>query len=447
MITSLVEEKLQRLGQEGLLRLSLTSSLEKQILSIDESTFSIQKKLIQKQVLPERKLQPFKNFSFSGSVQDQNRGKHLLSEGKVGCIIMAGGQGTRLGFNGPKGCFPISLLRKKSLFQIFAEKIQVASIVSKHMLPVAIMTSHGNHDQTIDFFEKQFHFGLSKDQVHFFTQEEWPVLNLEGNLFLESSECLAMSPNGNGSTLRLFYQSGIWHKWKEKGIDSAYLMTVDNPLADPFDCEIIGMHHRMENEISIKAVKKTKAEEKVGVLAENEGKLQVIEYTELSDKERTAIENGELKYGIANISQFCFDMNFIESVAHKNDRLPIHCVKKCVKAFNPLNNPSSIALNAWKFEEYIFDVLAFSEKIYSLVYPREKVFAPLKNLEGEDSIKTVREALQNADVQMFCHVSGTDISEVEKAKPFELSQQFYYPTPELFRKWKAGLPVNHSYVE
>ncbi|HXW60164.1 MAG TPA: UTP--glucose-1-phosphate uridylyltransferase, partial [Myxococcota bacterium] len=304
---------------------------------------------------------------------------------------------SRLRFEGPKGCFPISH-DKKTLFQIIAERVLAASALAGRALPVAILTSRLNHKETINYFAKHAYFGLKpQKQLFFFTQELWPLLDLQGNLFLQAPSQIAKGPNGNGGVFRYFYSSGLWELWNKMGIEHLQLIPVDNALAAPFDVELIGFHKKHASEITIKTCTRCDPQEKVGILCQVEKKPRVIEYFEIPDKEKEAREEGgRLKYSIASIGLFAFSLSFMKKAAHFE--LPIHFVKKAVKYFDSSGKtffPKEP--NAFKFEEFIFDVLPFAETCKVLIYPRERCFAPLKN---EESIKEVRLALERAGKEM-----------------------------------------------
>ena len=336
---------------------------------------------------PVEKQPPFHEV---GSPENATRGRKLIRQGKVGCLIVAGGQGTRLGFNGPKGMFPISVIKHKTLFQLFAEKTLAAS----ENLPLAIMTSPLNDKQTRDFFKGHNDFGLK--HISFFTQGMLPFENQDGNPIEETG------PDGNGRALHHFVNSSIWKQWHDQGVRYLNFVLVDNPLADPFDGELIGFHDRMRSDVVVKCIKRTDPDEKVGIIIEQEGEVHVVEYSELSDDERS------LKHPLANISLFSFTMDFVKQASEAT--LPIHRTLKAISPGKP---------KAWKSEYFIFDVLSLAKKVDILLYPREICFAPLKNATGKDSPETVQAALQERDRQHYQQMTGKK----PPNQPFELSQE------------------------
>lgn len=445
MNLTILKEKLFEIDQPHLLdgweKLSIHSKslLAKQIESLDIPTFLKQKQLILNiKSNPFEKNQfhftPFDRYQRSGNFMNFTFGKKLIAEGRLGCLIIAGGQGTRLDSRGPKGAYPVSIIKQKSLFQLFAEKTLAASKQAQTELPLAIMTSPLNHDETLTFFEQHHYFGLSSHQISFYSQEMLPFLNQNGLLFLESPDQIARGPSGNGMSLNDFYKSGIWKKWNEQGVSYLNYVLIDNPLADPYDAELIGFHSTNQLDITIKCIARENPDEKVGILVNNKGKAQVVEYTEFPEEERQArLANAQLKYPIANTSLFCFSMDFIRTISEETEELPLHANLKAATAFK--NNKIDKEL-AWKFETFIFDLLPLTGKVNALLYPREECFSPLKNATGEASLQAVQNALQAKDRRIFEEIASLP----SPAYPFELSQEFHYPTKELLKKWHKKIP-------
>ena len=395
--------------------------------------------LAPKPLSPIRLLDPISDCEYIDHDKWIDKGKTAICEGKAGCLLIAGGQGTRLGFNGPKGCYPISVVQKKTLFQLFAEKTYWAGKEAGRPLPLAVMTSPINHSETVQHFKSRHFFGLDPSQVFFFSQEMLPFLDDKKNMFLSDQDQIAEGPDGNGSALQRFYESGIWEKWYSSGIRLVNTILVDNPLADPFDAELIGFHKDENADVVIKCTTRDDACENVGLIVKHNDRIAVIEYSEIPENERIAkTESGDLLYNFANLSLFSFSMDFIKSTAHAS--LPLHIAHKQAAS---LQNPNPGHPNAWKFERFIFDSLVFATKIKTLVYPRKHCFAPLKNQQGKDSIESVKELLQQRDREVFASITKTELPE----KPFELSQKFYYPSNELKEKWQNKQAPNQSYID
>ena len=438
MEMSVLTEKLKSINQEHPLEFwsSLSSKqkqrLYNQIVSIDNNLFFKQRKLIASPRKKPKDFRPLTSFASSGEIPERTQvGTKLLKEKKVACVVLAGGQGSRLKYDGPKGLFPVSPIKKKPLFQLVAEKVRAASKLDNQPLPLAYMTSPLNNRLTLSYFESNNYFHLDPAQVDFFCQPLWPLLSLSGDLFLEDKDTLSLGPNGNGCLATLLYTSGLWEKWKSAGIEMVSVIPIDNPLALPFDVELCGFHAIENNEVSIKAALRQTAIEDVGILIESHdsGKTSVIEYSEIPQHERFATNpDGTLKYGLANIGLYCLSMDFIAHAACRE--LPLYKVKKHAKHLGML--PSS-EKNSWKFEEFIFDLFLYSKRCQTLVYPRHECFAPLKNFEGNHSLATVREALSERERQIFHKVTGKKLS---PNTTFELEADFYYPSTSTFLHWE-----------
>ncbi|MFT4551625.1 MAG: UDP-N-acetylglucosamine/UDP-N-acetylgalactosamine diphosphorylase [Chlamydiales bacterium] len=420
--------------------------LSQQIESLDPTIFLQQQTfLLQPKPLPP-KLDPFHQFTCEGHLEKRELGESLLSKGAMGCLIVAGGQGSRLQLDGPKGKYPTSVIKKKSLFQLFSEKTKAASKRYKQELPLTIMTSPLNHDETYQFFEENQFFNLAPTQISFFQQQTLPLLDSQGNLFLESPWKFSEGPNGNGRALHEFYHSGIWEQWWNKGIRHLNFLQIDNPLADPFDAELLGHHHDSNSDATIKCTDRQKPDEKVGIVINQNNKTHVIEYSEIPESELHATdEEGNFKHLCANLSLFCFNMEFIHKIAQQNtSAVPLHLAHKAVKYLDE-NGASKLAIepNAWKFETFIFDVLSSAQNVNAVVYPREHCFAPLKGLNGPHSIHAVRSALFERERHLFASISGY-LPDPDHL--FELDQEFYYPSEQLIEFWHNRPAPKERYI-
>lgn len=403
------------------------ASTEAELQKIDPILFHEEKSLIYKEEKKTENFSPISSFRKIDDLQTEELGLHLLKQGKVGCLLVAGGQGTRLGFDGPKGCYPITPVRKQTLFGYFAEKVRAASQQVKRDLPLAIMTSPLNHQEVIAHFEKNHFFGCKKAQISFFSQDLLPFLDVDGNLFFEKKGHLARGPDGNGSSIHHFVKSGLAKKWQAQGIESVVFAMIDNPLSDPFDARLIGAHAETKSDVSIKCVERIDVKESVGLLVEKAGKTFVVEYSEFpKDKWEAKDKRGNFVFPLANISLFCFSLSFLMQVSEK--KLPLH------KAFKS---------GAWKFERFIFDILPFAKKVDLILYPREICFAPLKNKEGMHSPITVQKALTDLDRKTLASITSLKIPETVQ----EIDPAFYYPTAEILKKWFKKAPLSSPYVE
>lgn len=446
--------KIKEIGQEHVLQYWDTLSEDQreeflgQIDLIEEQIFYAQREsVINPHQETDQAITPFNDYDVNGSSQDFILGKQLIADGQVGCLVVAGGQGTRLGCTGPKGLFPVTIIKNKSLFQLLAEKVLAASRQANRKLPFAIMTSSVNHEDTLNYFEKENYFGLDRTQVYFFSQTDLPFLNSQGDFFLETPFKLAAGPDGNAASLKHFVSSNIWSDWYEKGVRYLNYIQIDNSLADPFDAELIGFHHRQRSDLVIKCIKRVNPLEKVGVILRNNNQVHVIEYSEITAEERDARnEDGGLRHLCCNISLFSFKMDFVKEIANAHyAHFPFH---KAWKAAIYLNEKGETVTSdqpiAWKFEKFIFDLLPYAKDVKALLYPREACFAPLKNAQGSDTINDVQASLQRFDRETISNITGI-VPPVDKV--FELDAQFYYPTNELLNKWKGRALPDQSYIE
>jgi len=332
---------------------------------------------------------------------DCERGRQLLAAGQVGCLVLAGGQGTRLNWPGPKGTYPLTRFQKKTLFQLLCEKTRAASEEIGAPLPLAIMTSPLNHKETESYLKKQGRFGLDVDQIVLFEQEMQPFIGGPGS-----------GPTGNGDALKLLVRAGIW-----QGRSLVQVVPIDNPLANPFDATLCGFHDRQGADVTMKVIER-KGNEKVGVVGTEHGKIKVIEYFELPEE--------STGWKFAHITLFCFSMEFAKQV--KDVQLPWHHAQK---------------KGVTKRETFIFDLLDYAKEPRVIVYPRSETYAPLKNAEGENSPETVRAALLIADQRQYKKVTGVDVAKAV----FELDPRFYFPSDALIKKWRGRPLPSQPYVE
>jgi len=316
-------------------------------------------------------------YEHSGDPARQLLGKELVAAGRVGCVILAGGEGTRLGSSLPKAFFPIAPVSRKSLLHIFCERAKQ----SGKNLPLAVMTSPKNHEEMKAYLKENAYFGLNPSQIAYFSQSTLPFLDQEGNPCVNKEGQFVEGPDGNGSFFSAFASSGTLALWKALGVQYVHVVLIDNPLADPFDPELAALHQEKGNEVTLKATLRRTTEERVGVIGKKKGKICVVEYTEaVLEKER---------FPLANTSLFCFSLSFLEKAANKE--FPLQKVKKEIVVDGQKKE-------VWKQEKFIFHVLELAEKVSVLVYPREECFAPLKNATGEDSVETVQAALRSKKI-------------------------------------------------
>ncbi|WP_158227835.1 UTP--glucose-1-phosphate uridylyltransferase [Estrella lausannensis] len=447
------QEKLERMGQTHLLKWwsKLPSvaqdALLQQVEDIDIPLLKRQQAQLAAVTLPvQRSIQPLKSVLRSGDPKLKQEGRKALSEGKVGALIVAGGQGTRLGFDHPKGMYQVTAARRKSLFQLLAEKTKACGMMVNRELPLSIMTSKENEAETKRYFHNNHLFELSESQIGFFTQNSLPLLDTQGRLFLEEKGRIAFGPDGNGSALNCFAKSPLYKAWKESGVRYVVFSLIDNPLADPYDMELVGRAMQTGADVVIKAVERSGTEEKVGILAEVDGKVGVIEYTEFpKDLWNQKGKDRALLYNFANISLFCLSMEFIKKAGEDLfEKMPLHKAFKAVPyldSFGGVVKPNHPF--AWKFERFIFDFLPFAENVEIVVYPRSVCFSPLKNAEGEASPETVKQDLTSLDRSVLRNLFG----EEPPQEIVEIAQDFYYPTSDLLERFKGSKLPPSPYLD
>ena len=369
-------------------------------------------------------------------------GVEAIRRGSVAAFTVAGGQGTRLGFEGPKGTFPVMPVSKKSLFEVFADKLARASERYATDIPWFIMTSELNHQATIDAFKEQSFFGLKADSVHFFAQELIPAVDLKGKIILEGKGAIAMSPNGHGGSLRALSKSGSTALMAQRGIDILSYFQVDNPMVPCIDPAFIGFHLMHQAEVSSKMVAKAYASEKVGVFCNYQGADTVVEYSDLPTAfQEKQSEAGDLLYKSGNIAVHLFDRRLIERLGSESsqEKLAFHKAFKKVPYWDaqsglvhPENN------NGVKFEMFVFDALPKAKKSLIVEGLRQDNFSPVKNADGVDSPQSCREAIQGQALRWLHAAQIEANSEVTKSfeGDFEINFRFAMDQKDFAQQWK-----------
>ncbi|MHC4622309.1 MAG: UTP--glucose-1-phosphate uridylyltransferase [Planctomycetota bacterium] len=319
-------------------------------------------------------------------------GRKLISAGKVAAFVVAGGQGTRLGFDGPKGNFPTSPVKNKTLFQMFAETIAAASQKYQVTCPWYIMTSPLNHDETKRIFRKNRYFGLAEENVFIFQQGALPNFGLNGKILLAGPADIACSPDGHGGSLKALFRSGAIEDMKKRGIQFISYFQVDNPLINIFDPLFIGLHALDDAEMSSKALIKTGPKEKVGNFCLADGKVTVIEYSDLPDElAEKRNRDGSLLFQLASIAIHIINTTFVEKLNAEGFSLPLHRALKKIPHIDERGNlVEPTEPNGVKLETFVFDALPLASKSVILETLRSEEFAPLKNAVGADSVETAR---------------------------------------------------------
>ncbi|MFL2936965.1 MAG: UTP--glucose-1-phosphate uridylyltransferase [Myxococcota bacterium] len=324
------------------------------------------------------------------------RGLEILQSGRVACLVVAGGQGSRLGFEGPKGAFPLGPVTQRSLFSIQAQKLRALERRIGHPVDWFVMTSPATDEATRALFEHENHFGLSPDRIFIFSQKTIPAWTFDGQLILEAPDRVFESPGGHGDTFTALADSGALDRMEERGLDRVFYYQVDNPLVQMADPTFLGFHESVGAEMSCKVIRKTDPMEKVGVMATRESRPEVVEYTELADEQRHARdENGDLVYWAGNIGIHMFNLPFLRRVAHDNKQLlPYHASPKKIPSLDENGETVDVQEpNGHKLERFVFDALPAAQSVCVLEVSAEREFSPVKNASGPDSPDSARAAL------------------------------------------------------
>ncbi len=341
------------------------------------------------------------------------RGEQILREGKVGAILVAGGQGTRLKFDHPKGMYPLGPVSDATLFQMLCEQILARSRRAECLIPYYVMTSDATHEETVEFFKQNEYFGLPPNDVYFFSQGNMPAVDAQtGQLLLSEPGQLAMSPDGHGGLLGSLQAAQLLDDMQARGIEYLYYHQVDNPLAIACDPAFLGWHVEYDSEVSTKVVAKSSPEDKMGVAVDVDGVTQIIEYSDLPiEVARRRTEADELELWAGSTAIHLFNRDFLQRILSGNWELPFHIAHKAVEHHIPgegiVEPPEP---NAYKFERFIFDILPQARKALIVEADRKREFNPLKNASGVHSPDDVRRSLRELHGQ-WARQAGLQITE------------------------------------
>ncbi len=327
-------------------------------------------------------------------------GVEAIRAGKVAAVLLAGGMGTRLGVDGPKGAYDIGITKPLYIFEQQMNNLAKVNEKCGVKVPLYIMTSDKNHAQTVAFWQAHEYFGYTKDEVKFFQQDMAPAVDYEGKIYLEKKDTIALSPNGNGGWFSSMARAGLVDELKAKGVEWLNIYAVDNVLQQIADPVFVGATILSEVNCGAKVVCKANPEEKVGVLCLQDGTPCVIEYYELTkEMANQKDENGELAYCYGVIMNYLFKLSKLEEVADK--KIPVHIVEKkieCVCEDGVTRKPDKE--NGRKFETLAVDLIKLMDSVLPFEVVREREFAPIKNKTGVDSVESARALLQQNGVEL-----------------------------------------------
>lgn len=326
------------------------------------------------------------------------RGDDALAAGDVGVLLVAGGQGSRLGFDKPKSLYPIGPVSGATLLQIHIEKVQALARRYKRSIPLYLMTSPITHEATVDFLREHKNFGLPDDDLFVFCQGTMPAVDAKtGQLLLADKDRLFLSPDGHGGAVAALAASGAVEQIERRGLKHLFYFQVDNPLTPVCDSKLIGCHLAAKSELTSLAIAKTNPEEKVGNFVTIEGRQHVIEYSDFpSDVAARRDDQGQLVFWAGSVAIHVFEVAFLRRSLELKESLPFHVARKKVPRIDPQGQQVEPELpNALKFEKFIFDLLPHAKNPLVVEFPEHEVFAPLKNAAGapKDTPEYVRQMM------------------------------------------------------
>ena len=390
---------------KAMMEKNTTEQNEKLTKRLEEIDFSVLEHIERKETVNERGVfAPLDAVEVSEiearGAEFKELGLKAIREGKVGAVLLAGGQGTRLGLDRPKGTLNIGVAKELYLFEHLLRNLMDVTDEAGVYVPLYIMTSNINNADTTAFFEEHDYFGYPKDYVKFFVQEMVPACDYEGRIYMESQTEVAMSPNGNGGWFSSMVNAGLLSDIKERGIEWINVFAVDNCLQRIADPMFVGATIAYGCESGAKVVRKAAPDERVGVLCTEDGKPSIAEYYEMTEEMATARkENGDLKYGFGVILNYLFSEKKLEQIA--DARMPIHVVEKKIPymdvdgTFVKPEQP-----NGYKFETLVLDMVHMMDDCIPYEVVREREFAPIKNLHGVDSLDSARELMKGCGIEL-----------------------------------------------
>lgn len=390
---------------KAMMEKNTTEQNEKLTKRLEEIDFSVLEHIERKETVNERGVfAPLDAVEVSEiearGAEFKELGLKAIREGKVGAVLLAGGQGTRLGLDRPKGTLNIGVTKELYLFEQLLRNLMDVTDEAGVYVPLYIMTSNINNADTTAFFEEHDYFGYPKDYVKFFVQEMVPACDYEGRIYMESQTEVAMSPNGNGGWFSSMVNAGLLSDIKERGIEWINVFAVDNCLQRIADPMFVGATIAYGCESGAKVVRKAAPDERVGVLCTEDGKPSIAEYYEMTEEMATARkENGDLKYGFGVILNYLFSEKKLEQIA--DARMPIHVVEKKIPymdvdgTFVKPEQP-----NGYKFETLVLDMVHMMDDCIPYEVVREREFAPIKNLHGVDSLDSARELMKGCGIEL-----------------------------------------------
>lgn len=367
------------------------------------------------------------------------RGRRSLEQGETAVMLVAGGQATRLGCDDPKGMQQVGPVSGATLFQMFCEQVLARGRAAGCKLPLLVMTSDATDDATRAFLESHDRFGIAAEDLHVFRQGTMPCVDeASGRLLLSAPGEIAKSPDGHGGLLAALTASGALQRLHERGIRRLYYAQIDNPLTTLADPEVLGWHLAHGSEMTTLAVAKARPDERVGAPAMVDGRLHVIEYSDLAEGVAAARgDDGGLRLWAGNIAVHVMELDFLTRIAESADALPFHAARKTIDAFDPATGERRPS-RCLKFERFIFDVLPRASRPLVIEVDRADAFAPLKNAPGSDehAPEHVRAAI-SARARRWLESRGAQVA----GEPVEISPLLALGPEDLAGKISANAEI------
>ena len=409
MTYSEAKAKLEKYGQEQLLRYyDELSDSEKQALldQIDSADMSVVSYYDKRgEVAPAGHIEPLAAMELDEirkrSDEFRRIGLDAIRAGKVGAVLLAGGMGTRLGSDNPKGMYNIGITKEVYIFQRIIENLLDVVNEAESWIHLFIMTSEKNNEATVNFLREKKFFGYNEEYVTFFTQEMAPAVDYNGKIFLETKSRMATSPNGNGGWFSSMLRCDVVKIAKEAGIEWLNTFAVDNVLQRIADPVFVGATINSGGTVGAKVVKKNAPDERVGVICLKDKHPSIVEYYELTDELMNAKnEKEEPAYYFGVILNYLFRLDELISIA--KDKMPLHIVEKKISYYDDAlgKTVKPEKPNGYKFETLVLDMIQLSESCLPFEVVREKEFAPIKNPTGIDSVESARELCKACGIEL-----------------------------------------------
>lgn len=400
--------KLAGAGQEHLLQYfdeldeAQQTGLLNQIEALDLSLLDLIKDGVKE--VPKGKLAPLGAVTLDEIKEKKDtykkRGLEAIRQCQVGAVLLAGGQGTRLGLDKPKGMLNVGIRKELYLFEQLVNNLMEVVKEADAWVPLFVMTSEKNNADTVAFFKEKDYFGYNKDYVFFFVQEMAPSVGYDGKILMEAKDSLSTSPNGNGGWFSSLVKAGLLDKINELGVKFLNVFAVDNVLQKMADPVFVGATLEAGAVCGSKVVAKADPNERVGVLCLEDGRPSIVEYYEMTDEIiHSRDDKGNLLYNYGVILNYLFDVKTLTDILNRS--MPTHVVEKKIPYINEkaeLVKPKEP--NGYKFETLVLDMIHMMDNCLSFEVEREHEFAPIKNATGVDSLESARKLMEKNGIEL-----------------------------------------------